>query len=147
LNDRRANLSRNILALSAMFGGVPIVPGYPPAPARIEPHPEAKAIALDLGVTYSEAERAYLRLGAERARDLLTICKSRNLILSSDLLDAAVRFEPPSPSMFELSEAFQKAKVDPTSLLRPAVPEVRQQRRSLVERKARRAKRKQRRNR
>lgn len=134
-------MARNILALGAMFGGMPV---YPRSLEPTERYPEAKLLAIDLGVTYHEAERAFLRLGVERARDLLAHCRSHNVDVSHELLDLFVRNDPPPPSIRELSEAFQKAKADPASLLRPGVPEARQQRRSLVDRKARRAKRKQR---
>ena len=143
MNERRASISRNILALGAMFGGMPLYAGVPRRQPEPPPRfPEAKVLAVELGVTYGDAELAFLRLGPARAREVLTLCQSRNLAVSHELLDLLEN--PPPAAMADLSEAFKKAKADPQSLLRPAVPEVRQQRRSLVERKARRAKRKQR---
>lgn len=141
MNERRAHLARNILALGAMFGGMPIYPNHEREP---EPYPEAKALAVDFDVAYVAAERAYLRLGFERAREVLDLCKRNNIALSDELFGLVDQLDvPPLSTIDELSAAFQKAKADPASLLRPAIPEARQQRRSLAERKARRAKRKQ----
>jgi hypothetical protein len=148
MNERRANLSRNILALGAMFGGMPIYGGTPRA--RPEPHPEAQALALDLGASYEDAERVWLRFGSSRAREVLTMCLEHGVTPSHELL----RLLEPEPTTGEQIEvllraqreidAFRQKKADTSSMLRQTVPDARQQRRALAERKARRAKRKQR---
>ncbi len=140
MNTRRANVLRSILSLAAMGGGMPIGLGVP----RQEPKafPEAQALAIDLGVSYDEAELAFLRFGETRARELIGICQRHNVHVSNEVIDFIDRNSP-------------RQRVDMLDLIERCRLPVKDQRdvapyrathgaRSLAEKKARRAKRKQR---
>lgn len=92
-----------------------------------EPHLEAKAIAIDLGVSYEIAEVVWLHFGQAKARAVIAAYLQCGGATPSREL---TRLHEPQRTAGEMDGLH--------------VSEVRQRRRSLVERKARRAKRKQR---
>jgi hypothetical protein len=126
MTDRRTNVLRSILAMSAVASGIPIGFGFGVPMPRLT---EEELLSMRYGFSVEGVRATLLRFGHERGRLVLEKLKKAGIGPTDEVLRL---IEPPAPAQLQIAAL-------------PALKRERYEKRPLAERKERRRKRKQRR--